>query len=134
MSDPIFGDVIHAYTRAEALADGTLIDVSGPAHEAGIRFPTAITAAAWSDCVAWTRTDVYQDESGRLWDVVFMMAWAMRTLKQAGAGNTDRMTFILHRIPNHGRCTRPFQTKLKAVISPGDDGYPVITIMLPEES
>jgi hypothetical protein len=37
-------DLIYAYTRAQALADGVLVDVSPMAREAGFRFPTAITA------------------------------------------------------------------------------------------
>ena len=38
-------DLIHSYTRAEALADGELIDVSATAREAGIRWPVALTLA-----------------------------------------------------------------------------------------
>jgi hypothetical protein len=37
-------DLIYAYTRAQALADGVLVDVSQMAREAGFKFPTAITA------------------------------------------------------------------------------------------
>src|SRR5690606_22501667 len=33
-------DIIFAYTRAQAIADGVLIDVSNTAREAGIKFPT----------------------------------------------------------------------------------------------
>ena len=43
----IFGDVIYQYTRAQAIEDGVLIDVSETAREAGITFPTAVTAAVW---------------------------------------------------------------------------------------
>jgi len=67
---PFFGEVVSVYTRAQAIADGVLIDVSEMAGEAGFRWPVAITAAAWEDCVAWSDTDndrqVYQDQSGRL--------------------------------------------------------------------
>src|SRR5262249_48790011 len=35
------------YTRAEALPDGVLIDGSETAREAGIRWPVALTRAAW---------------------------------------------------------------------------------------
>ena len=67
---PFFGESVSVYTRAQALADGVLIDVSEMAGEAGFRWPVAITAAAWEDCVAWSDTDndrqVYQDQSGRL--------------------------------------------------------------------
>ena len=40
--------LIFAYTRKQAIEDGVLIDVTETAKEAGLRFPTAITAAAWS--------------------------------------------------------------------------------------
>src|SRR5262245_38473202 len=35
-------DLIHRYSRADALRDGVLIDVSETAREAGIRWPVAI--------------------------------------------------------------------------------------------
>ena len=50
----IFGEPIHSYTRAQAIEDGQLIDVSTVAREAGIVWPVALTSAAWDDCVAWT--------------------------------------------------------------------------------
>jgi hypothetical protein len=44
-------DLIHAYTRADAIRDGVLIDVSAVAREAGFKFPVALTAAVWERCV-----------------------------------------------------------------------------------
>ncbi|HKI36594.1 MAG TPA: DUF6573 family protein [Gemmataceae bacterium] len=44
-------DLIHRYTRADALRDGVLIDVSATAREAGFKYPVALTAAAWVKCV-----------------------------------------------------------------------------------
>ena len=38
-------DLVHRYTRADALRDGVLIDVSAVAREAGIRYPVALTRA-----------------------------------------------------------------------------------------
>lgn len=62
--------MIYSYTRAQALADGVLVDVSDIAREAGFRVPVALTRTAWEDCVAWSAEDsrrqVHQDESGRL--------------------------------------------------------------------
>ena len=79
---PIFGKVISVYTRAQALADGVLIDAGSMTREAGFRWPVAITAGAWADCVAWDDADserqTHQDQSGRLWDVLFMAAYAAR--------------------------------------------------------
>lgn len=126
-----FGNLIYAYTRADAIADGTLIDVTATAREAGFRLPVAMTAAAWVHCVAWSEADslrqTYQDESGRLWDVVWMAAIAAR--KAQG----ERVPFQLYRVQRGGSSTRPRLTTLHLHIGPGDAGEPVITILLPNE-
>ena len=97
-----FGEVISTYTRAQAIDDGVLIDAGSMAKEAGYRWPVALTAAAWSDCVAWTNADSevqgHQDQSGRLWDVLFMSAYAIRTY----GGGGDRLNFSLYRVPRNG--------------------------------
>jgi hypothetical protein len=41
-----------------------LIDVSQTAREAGIRWPMALTTAAWAKCVAVQPGVVWQDEAG----------------------------------------------------------------------
>jgi hypothetical protein len=64
-------DLIHSYTRADALRDGVLIDVSPTAREAGIRYPVAVTRAVWERCVAVPPGVTCQDEAGRLWDVLW---------------------------------------------------------------
>ena len=50
--------------------------------------PVALTHAAWCDCVAWTeqnnRFQVHHDESGRLWDVLFMAFYVIRASKDSG--------------------------------------------------
>src|SRR3990167_6425937 len=80
-------EVISSYSRAQALEDGVLVDVSETAREAGIRYPVALTRAVWESCVTVpTRADgspvPCQDERGRLWDVVWMLAVAIRAGKQ----------------------------------------------------
>lgn len=129
--DSPFGQPIYVYTRENAIDDGTLVDVSEVAREAGFRIPVAVTAAAWADCVAWSEADsqrqTHQDESGRLWDVVWMAAIAAR--KAQG----ERVPFQLYRVPRCGRATRPRLTTLRMHIGPGDAGEPVITILLPNE-
>ena len=74
---PVFGELIHSYTRADALADGTLVDVSAVAREAGIRYPVALTRAVWAACVRVPEGIACQDEAGRCWDVVWMLRGAM---------------------------------------------------------
>jgi hypothetical protein len=131
---PIFGTVISTYTRAQAIEDGVLVDAGPMAQEAGLRWPVAITATAWIDSVAWSEPDslrqVYQDQSGRLWDVLFMAAHAIRRQTR----ERNEILFRLYRVPRDGQARRPRITTLKLVIGPGDDGEPVITILLPGEN
>jgi hypothetical protein len=65
---PMFdhADIIHRYTRAEALRNGVLIDVSPVAREAGIRYPVALTRAVWQRCFAVPPCVQCQDEAGQL--------------------------------------------------------------------
>jgi Family of unknown function (DUF6573) len=129
----IFGDVIFAYTRAQALADGVLVDVSETAREVGFCWPVAMTHAAWEDCVAWSEDDsrrqVHQDQMGRLWDVLWMAFCAIRN---APSGN-GQIVYSLYRVPRDGKSVEAVLTQLKVVAGPGDDGEPVITLLLPGE-
>jgi len=44
-------EIIYAYTRAQAIEDGELVDLSETAREAGIKFPVAVTRAVWAKYV-----------------------------------------------------------------------------------
>lgn len=127
---PLFKDfdVIHVYTRAQALADGVLLDVSETAREAGFRVPVALTAAVWADCVSWDKSvESYpQDEAGRLWDVLYLAAFEARRRR-----NAQVVPFGVLRVPHRG--TKPELVQLTLHIGPGDDAEPVITIMQPGE-
>jgi hypothetical protein len=122
---PIFGPVISRHTRAEAIQDGDLIDVSEMAQEAGITYPTAVTSALWADYVRVPEGVTCQDEQGRLWDILNMFRFA--TKKNKGK---DILRFeVLVRNDNR----KPKLVSLKAICGPGDTWDPVITIMLPDE-
>lgn len=126
-----FGEPIHRYSRAQAIADGLLVDVTELAREAGFRVPVALTAAVWADCVAWGEEDncrqTYQDEQGRLWDVLWMAFLAAR--RSTG----DMLTFQMHRVPRGKHGSKPRLTTLRLCIGPGDSGEPVITVLMPNE-
>ena len=131
--DDLFGEIIHAYSRADAIADGTLVEVDEAVRqEAGFRYPLALTAAAWADAVEWdeqdSRRQTYQDESGRLWDVLTM---ARHALRRGGQG--DRARFEVLRVPRGGRARMARSTYLVVHIGPGDTPEPVLTIMQPGE-
>lgn len=121
--------IIHSYTRADAIADGVLIDVTNEAREAGFKVSVALTAEVWNDCVKWTADDskrqVLQDENGRLWDVLWMAFVAARRAQG------DRISFQLYRVPRGGRGCRPRLATLQLQIGPGDGLEPVITVLLP---
>ena len=68
----------HNDSRADAILDGVLIDVSTVASEAGIRYPVALTRAVWERCVSVPPGVICQDEPGRLWDVIWMLRCSIR--------------------------------------------------------
>jgi hypothetical protein len=67
-----------------------------------------------------------QDEAGRLWDVLFLLRLAV--------GRSDggaEVRFGVH-VRDDDRERTPPLVRLKAVCGPGDQGEPVITVMLPQ--
>lgn len=127
-------DLVSAYTRQQAVEDGVLVDVTETAQKANIRFPVALTRAVFEDCVAWSKKDAkesrhLQDESGRLWDVVWLLYLAMRSAKN----QQSEVVFQLHRIPRPGSESKKKQVQLRAQVHPGDHAEPVVTVMLLHE-
>lgn len=122
-------EIISSYSRAQAIADGVLVDAGNLATEAGFTYPVALTQAAWNDAVAWSpENQEHQDETGRLWDVLTMAAHAART-----GGRGSHREFEVLRIPNTPNARRPLLLALEMQIGPGDDAAPVLTIGLPGE-
>ena len=125
----LFGEVIYAYTREQAIADGVLIDVSKMAKEAGIKFPVAVTSAVWHEYIVPDKAMVEfgQDENGRLWDVL----WMFRC--NALRNSSDLMFFEVYFFMDGDGVPKKELVTLKAACGPGDNGEPVITIMKPDE-
>jgi hypothetical protein len=123
-----FGPVIYSYTRAQAVADGFQVEVSTTAREAGITFPVFLTRSVFDSFVAVPPGVTGQDEAGRLWDVVWMLRFAIRR-SRAGA---NRLPFALY-VRNDNRAPR--LVKLVATCGPldMDNPQPAITVMMPDE-
>lgn len=124
-------DVIFEYSREQAIADGVLVDVSGVAREAGIKYPVCVTRAVWQNYVEVPEKLVgLQDVEGRLWDIVWMFRCA------AGRGGGSTLEYQLRVMQGQTRTGRPKHelVTLKAVCGPGDDLAPVVTLMQLDES
>ncbi len=121
--------VIHSYTRANAIEDEALVDVSLAARDVGFKCLVAITRAAWDYCVALG--DAAQragcDEAGRLHDVLWMLRCAIRGSQRHDQELTFQLLCVTDKV-------QPSLATLRAVAGPGDDGELVMTIMLPTES
>ena len=123
-----FGPVIYSYTRAQAVADGVQVEVTKTASEAGIKFPVFLTRTVFDTYVEVPPGVTGQDEAGRLWDIVWMLRFA---ILRARAG-VQRIPVALY-VRNDNRAARLI--KLVATCGPLDidDPQPAITVMMPDE-
>lgn len=85
-----FGEPISVYTRAQAIADGVLVDVTEWASaekgfHGGFRCPVAFTANLWA---AIDRKTAHQDTRGRAHDVLWMSSLALRGATKRGENQT----------------------------------------------
>lgn len=131
-------ELISSYSRRQAIEDGTLVDLMQPetasaVHEAGFRYPIAITATAFNlaiwpigneDEAKWLESKC-QDLQGRLWDVLTMLKLALR--------GCDGDTAYFRVSVVNWQTKRRNTITLKAVCGPNDDATPCITLMLPDE-
>lgn len=120
---------IYRYTRAQAIDDGMLVDLTEWASatkgfHGGFRVPVAVTTGVWADlnAIPASRQSI-EDVRGRAHDLLWMASLAARR-----AGNSSAIHFEV--ILTLGRRKR--QT-YKLMIHPGDHGEPVVTILRPNE-
>ena len=119
--------IIFSYTRAQAIADGVLIDVTAQAAEVGFKVPTVVTDHLYNRYVVPPAGLEGEGQSveGRLQDLLFRALIAT-----ARNGTGDRAEFDVLFLMAPGRWDT---AHVVAVIGPGDHGEPVMTIMLPED-
>jgi hypothetical protein len=122
--EEFFGKPISTYSRAEAIEDGILSDVTEEAKKSGFKYPVAVTAAVWEECLVPSDhcRKFGESEQGRMWDMFSMLRWAIK----AQPDPCDEVNFtVKFGRQNYG---------LKSICGPGDTPEPVITIMMREES
>lgn len=120
-------NLIYSYTRAQAIEDGVLIDVSEQAKAIGFKVNTCVTDHLYGDYLV--PPDGLEGEGqsieGRLQDVLFRTLIAASTM-----GNSNRVEFIVLFLMKPGEWEK---VHILAMMGPGDRHEPVLTIMLPED-
>ena len=133
LAEPVIADpsaevkYMSVYTRAEAIEDGVLKDVSELAREAGFVYPVAIELDLYARLDPNDRDGgLGQDFTGRMWDVLTMMKGAANRTPR-----TDRLHFQVV-IQEVEVAAEPKMNTLDlcAVCLPGDNFEPVITVEL----
>ena len=122
-NDSVFGDVIYSYSRAQALEDGVLVNLSRyPAIRTFWSHPVACTSTVWSIIQAGVKADLYADLEGTLHDICWLARCA---ISQAKAKQSDLIFFTVT-IANKAH-------EFKLHCGPGDTAAPVLTLMLRHE-
>ena len=116
----LFGETIYSYSRAQAIEDGVLVDLSqADSIHQHWKHPFACTSAVWA-IIEEALQQPGQDVSGICHDISTMAKLAIRSAKSAEQ--------ILFTVIISGRTH-----SLKLHIGPGDTAAPVLTLMLPYE-
>ena len=117
--EEFFGPVISSYSRAQAVADGVLIDISGGEAASLFKWPCAITTALHGALARGAGNEA-ATYNARLWDVFYMMQHAARS----AGGDSD--VFFTVRVGREN-------LNLWGNCGPGDDAAPVVTVGFPED-
>jgi hypothetical protein len=122
-----FGDhYIDAYSRADMIEDGSLIDVTSIAKKMGFRYPVALSQAVWVGYIVPDDSTWNPIDNTTLWECLLTLR---NGLKQSSGEGTAFLFDIT--VANKDGTFSKFP--LQAAFGPGDDGDPVITIMELEE-
>jgi hypothetical protein len=128
--DPVFGELIYSYTRAQAIEDGVLVDVTKMAREAGFTGNTAVTQALWATIHEIPENFTWESIEGRLWDVLWLARMA------AGAKHNRGKSRLTYRLKLNTRNLDPSCDQIVELVldvGPGDHGEIVVTIGYEED-
>lgn len=117
-------EVIHSYTRAEAIADGFLFDVTEAARAERFRYPVALAFYAYSEAI-----DYDGDADAHPARTTAVLSAAREAIRDWPA-SAYRGEFQIDRAQGDAE---PDLLTLIAHCGPGDQGEPVITIMCPAD-
>jgi hypothetical protein len=105
------------------------VDLTEWARETGFKVPVACTATVWQGYIVPPHgtESLGQSERGRAHDLLWMLYVAIKPSRGAKRGQ------ILYQVLFLQAPGRMEKVTFKAHFGSGDDGEPVITIMLPNE-
>ncbi len=134
-------ELIYSYTTKQAVEDGLLVLIpADTSKEAGITFPVYLTKAVWDKYVEVpSGMEGEQDESGRLWDILWMFMISARRCsgaylefeficKLADIGDQEA-----NEVQFEGRFLRTVTLKAMIQAQDFDDPSPAIFILKPHE-
>jgi len=132
-----FGEVIFSYTRSDAIQDGVLVEIPARlCREAGFSVPVAVTSSVW-DLIDPGNLDEMPGQSveGRTWDLLWMCGCSAQSARgQHRSTVFFQCIFLLCEDARDGSVITEHKTvTFRAICGPGDEGEPVVTIMLPGE-
>ena len=121
-------EIIYSYSRAQAIEDGVLIDVTETVKKAGIIYPTAITNGLYSQYIV--PEPILQESEDtiniRILSVLYSLISAIKESKK----NHSYIFFTAPIVFPNGQHV---EARLWASVGGGDNGEPVITVMLEGE-
>lgn len=114
-------ECIYSYTRAQAIEDGVLVDLTPWARRAGFKYPLACTAGVWAAVLSGddTPTDVFTRNLG-------LFLADLRDHARNTDGDRFEFSWLSRTEPNE-------HVDLYCVCGPGDTAEPVLTVMLQGE-
>lgn len=131
-SKPPTSLLVFSYTRSQAIVDGVLFDVTPLARESGFKHPMTFTAGLWAAYGEPNTTPA--EDRGTAWDVIWMLRCAAVGILPARVERYPQREIIHFELLLTPRGqTQPKLVRLKAICDGGDDGAPVITVLLPHE-
>ena len=124
--------IIHSYSRAEAIRDGVLLDVTEIAKQFRFRYPVAVTSNLYHTYIVPNEDLGKSGETieNRLGLVFAELFYAIKGISNNNPQSRIQFSveFLMDAINDEFE-----EIDLIADCGPGDDLSPVITIMLPED-
>jgi hypothetical protein len=126
-NEDLFGQEIFRYTRQNAIRDGVLLDITETVRtRATVKLPAVITIALWE---ALAGAEPFRPDHPAVDDLCDGVAFAAAGLVSSEWSDCDDGGILVFGFTSGAR-----KFSVKLVRGPSDEGLPVMTIMLPDET